>query len=291
MIMPIRTLVIVFAVCTYIIASFARQGENMSGQDSRITLFKKDISFDKITELGGPDSGVVAVWPAMDSAPQLSDKDWQIDSFSVSNHAEGAEGEWILKNGQQTIMLRIFVSSQGVESIRNHFLEVATSTMMMEIPYKKTEVPIGTLSVTIPRIADDYIWFFYNICFSLRGIDTDVNLEGLARWVQSFAEAGLVKDVKLYTQFIDHIGVEPKNIGVNDTFQASSILMKSTSASLKNYIFEFLYDDQKVELEVESENVARFRAIEAGNTEIKVKVINTKTFLANTQKVNVNIHP
>jgi len=254
----------------------------MNAQGDPIEKFKTEIGFDTITEAGGEDSGVAVAWPKPDTCPALSGKGWVLESFDVEPRDKGAEGEWILKKSDETILLRIFVSGMGVGPARQKLLDIASTTMMMDIPFKKSPKQIGTLSVTLPGAKDGfYVWIFRNTCFYVRGIDTVADVETFAEWVQSIAASGVVDDLNGHLPPVKSVAVDPPVVHVGEGFSVKAVLDAGENVDETRYVFDFQSDEQLLELEDAEENVARFVARMSGDADIVVHVVDQKTLLSN----------
>ena len=254
----------------------------MNAEGDPIHKFKAQIGFDRIVEAGGPNSGVVVEWPKPDTCPTLAGTGWSLESVDVEPRDSGAEGEWILKKGNETILLRIFVSCMGPAPARQQLIDIATATMMMEIPFKKSAHPIGTLSVTVPGAEDGiYIWIFRNICFYARGIDTNADIEAFAGWIQLIAESGVVEDLHSHLPRIKSVKIDPPVVNVDGAFSVQGILDAGSNLDVTRYSFDFRHDEQALGLEDDEANVARFTARMSGDANITVHVVDRKTLLSN----------
>lgn len=258
--------------------------------EALIQKFKKEIGFNELKNKRSTNTGVVVEWPSPDTCPILSNKGWNIESDDVEPLNEGIEGEWILKKGDETILLRIFVSCTGIEHAHQRLIEIASATTMMTIPFKKCLRPIGTLSVYISAAENQtYIWIFNNVCFYVRGIDTGADIEAFANWIQSFAQKGAVEDLNSQKPQIDSIHVNPQSIYVNDIFSVRVDLAEVNQEKTIHYLYDFNFDEQILELTDDDLNKATFKAMISGDTNISVHVADRKTLLSDFQTIVVKI--
>lgn len=283
--MKVKTLLLFFI--TYFLSNCNAQQHSMKYQDSAIEKFKAEIGFNTISKTKSS-CGVVSNWQIMRKIDELESANWKLAYHSIKHSDGGAEGFWGFQKSKQNILVRIFASNDGTSHL-DRFLGIASSTSMPKIPYKSTDKPIGTLSIKSSDVKN-FIWIYCNMCFLVKGHDTETDIESLAREIQEIAEKGFVDDLSQYTQFIEDISTTPSNINVNDIFQIRVIL--SNSNNIDDYMIEFLYnDDDIIDITEEEDNYAFFRALKKGNAEVQVKVINKINLLSSIHKVPLNINP
>ncbi len=276
----------VCALAASILVACATGGyDNMSAEEDMVGKFKSKIGFDRVVEPGGPFSGVVAKWHLLEPAGG----EWKRESMDVEPRDGGAEGEWIFKKGNETILLRVFASSAGKALARRHLIDIASATMMGDIPFKKIEPPIGTLCVGLPDAEDKtYIWFFRNICVHVRGMDTHANIEGFAKWVQSFAEKAVVEDFRPRMPQIESFTIAPQVVSIDGEFSMRCILA-AAAADPSRYSFDYRFDEHALELVDEEENEASFTAFSPGETGITVQIVDHRTLLSNWTTARVKV--
>lgn len=120
---------------------------------------------------------------------------------------------------------------------------------MMEIHFKKSDCPIGALSVTIPGAEDKtYIWFFRNIYFYVRGMDTDVDIEAFARRIQLIAESGVVEELHSHLPRIEKIEIVSPVVNAHKEFLVRWILDADDAFDPERYCFDFRYNEQALTL-------------------------------------------
>lgn len=262
----------------------------MNESRNPILEFKKEIGFDHIIETGGANSGVIVDWFKPATWDFFVDKNWKLEDTDFYHWRSGAEGNWIFEKGHETIELEIFVSSLGIEPARQKLIDIASATTMLEIPYKKSARPIGTLSVNTPGDQGGiYIWVFRNICFRLDGRETNENIEVFARGIQTIAEKGEVKDLASHFPQIESVEVYPPAAKVDSTFSVRTILDAGIDFDINRYSFEFRYDEENLALEYDEGNAATFTALRAGTAKITVHVVDRNTLLSNWQTAIIKV--
>jgi hypothetical protein len=266
-------LAVIFVAC-------ASGGQNqVSDQGNRVEQYRAAIGLDQLREPGGPNSGVVVHWPSPVDGPPLDGAEWEVASTDIVHLEDGAEGEWILKKGSETILLRIFVAVAGVEPARERLLGIATSTMMTEIPFKRTDPTIGALSVNVPSDkGGDFVWIFRNTCFHVRGIDTGNDVEAFARWIQSIAESGVVEDLGPHLPPLARVEADPATVKVDGTVTVKGTLSGGTETD--RYSVDFHFDEEVLEMDEEDAATAKFTALAPGETKVTVHVVDRETLLS-----------
>jgi len=260
----------------------------MNNQEDKHTQFKEVIGFSNIDSTESS-VGIVANWQAIEQLDYLNDSSWILDDYDVTSNENACEGEWTFEKGDKSIFLRIFAGKNDQQA-REHFLSITSATMMMQIPYIKTDTKIGALSVKSPEPnAQTFIWIYHNLCFHLRGFDTDIKMEYLAKEIQEIAKAGLVDDLSQHINFVEKISIAPKKIAIQDIFQIKPILSEEAAKYPENYMLDFQRDMEIIDIFRQEDNHVFFKALKEGKTQIMLKVINKVNLLSSSHKINITI--
>jgi hypothetical protein len=241
-----------------------------------------------VQEPGAPTAGVVLAWPNPTAAPPLAG--FVLESHDIRHQERGAEGQWVLKRGDQTVLMRVFVAREDNAWARERLQHIATNTSMATSPFVPTSRPIGTHSLTTPRSRDGSLaWFYYNICGHIRGIDTPLDVAALADWLQARMATGLVPDVTPHRPRPQRILIQPPAPARGQTVTLT--VMVADGKRPADYAFDFVQDPKALDLEAEGEDRASFRALAAGTTKVQVDMIDRATLVSVRVPVSLTIAP
>src|SRR5262245_5063588 len=96
--------------------------------EAKVERFKQRIGFDKLPPVDDPARGVVAVWPGMQSTPELG-SGWTIVTDTIWWERGGSVRQQVLSRGDERVIVRIFVSQTGVEAAQKFLLDTVSENM------------------------------------------------------------------------------------------------------------------------------------------------------------------
>ena len=183
------------------------------------------------------------------------------------------------------IIVTVFVSCQGPEPARQFLLDTATQTTRMDIPYAKGPAGLGTLSVINSAAgAPSLIWCYRNVCFHVRGIDTQANVRDLATWLQSQAEAKVVDQVAQHLPAPQAINVSSRKSPVG---AAVDLEVVPPAPDPDRYLLHLAYDKQMVDITSVNGLKLTLSGLRPGRTSITMCLFDRATVLSSEQKADL----
>lgn len=132
---------------------------NLLNPETRLENFKNKINLKEVLSKEPTGSLIQSVVIEPDKYSQL--EGWTSEKKTSSFRGEELFQEWIFKKNNEALLIEVYLSPKTVEGTRKRFLETVDSTSTMEIPFKNSPEPIGTLSVVPLQQPYDYVIFIY----------------------------------------------------------------------------------------------------------------------------------
>ncbi len=161
----------------------------------RVKQFQTDIGVGNLPSAGPV---VAAAWPSPLDYGVLSSDKWQVGYEDVIRTDGMVLHLWDLaSDGGAALSMEIAVSSSGVATARHYLAKSATSTTMVEIPYRHDPAGPGELAL-VPKspLVKEMFWIYRNVCFRLRMEEqSPLDLAPLAMALQKRAEKHRLADL------------------------------------------------------------------------------------------------
>jgi len=261
-----------------------------SMQTEKILRFKKRIDFDNAVKTENIRQEVRAIWPNMLKAPGLAAGQWRVAADSTWRANGGIAREWVLQRDKEQIAIVIFVSSEGLEQAQNFLLVRATENMMLDAPFVKGPIELGTLAVSMPSgTPPNLIWVFRNVCFDVRGIDTQVDIISIAQWLQSFADEGVVASEAVALPSPRELYVSSYQVEVGVPIE---IHMQITApADEARYMVDLEFDRRALEVVSQERLLVQVRGRTDGYTVVDFHLIDMATLLDDHRRIKLEFFP
>jgi hypothetical protein len=255
---------------------------------NRIEEFKKRINFQEISKLQSQTEGIVIKWDFPLQWQPFSNQNWEIvnNSNSLSIDKDFVLKEWVLRQGEKTLVVEVGVSSAGTELAQQHLLNVAVNTTMMEIPYRKGPIELGDISIiNTGEMIRNVVWVFKNVCFRISDLDNSIDVLAFARWLQLLAKQHIVKNISDYKPKIENIKASAQRIQVDETLTIE--VNFSAEVNPENMYIEMEQDNYAADLIAEEGTMMTFLGEQPGISIIHIMVVDKVTLLSYSAKVQV----
>jgi len=258
--------------------------------------FKNRIGFSSLASVN-PTDGVRANWDELPAVLSgiVKGKRAYADHANVSRSGVGQKGVvWRLKQG--TLSIKVVVCGAGPAGAHQVFLEKASATMMMKIPYERTPQPLGDLAVYSPRSPSSVLmWVYRNVAVEVDNDGTTLAVEPAAHAIQKFMEAHKVTRLADHLPVVEHVKVSKQEIHVGDEFQVAIVLGKQTPLDSVLTDFAEVLDpktmEDKLELMTRNALTSTFKAERPGQATVDIQVMDRKTLLSPPLTVVVAVLP
>ena len=253
----------------------------MTARDQeRIDKFKALIRYDEKLPADDPDRGVVLSWP--------DPRNWQIAADTTIVNRDTVLRKWDLVRGDQALTATMFVSSAGPGPAAQYLLEVASNTMMLEIPYKPGPEGLGDLAVehANPNI-QDLIWVFRNVCVRIEERDRILDASAVARWLQKEMEGQVVAKVSEHRPQIEEVRVSSQRVRVGETFTVE--VAPAAGEVPKQLLVELEQEGDALDLVAENGLTLQLAGQKVGRAGAQVVVADAETLLCTTRSIRVDV--
>lgn len=250
----------------------------------KLAHFKALIGFDLLprSRAGGPYPAVA--WPDPLQAPGVHGEGWTIAADTPWREAQGSAREWVLRRGPETLVVLAFVSSAGETGARDFLLARACNTMTLEVPYVAGPQDLGSLAVQSPNSSAPYLmWVSGNCCIELKAFATALDLQAIARWLQSHLEAAALPRG---ARPPDRVRMSALQARVGEVLQLR--LEPGESAPPAGYLMELEYDRDEIEVVSQDGLAASLRGRRAGTARLTVHGVDLATLASSDQSVELN---
>lgn len=195
------------------------------------------------------------------------------------------------KKHSASLSVWVFVSGIGPQQARDKLVSIASTTMMMTIPFQPGPLNLGDVSVEHTRgPSTKMIWAFRNVCVLVSNSGSGVPVEPVARAIQAFMKANLVPDIAPFVPRPDAVVISPKLIHVGDQVQVAVTLPKNVAAvdifADINQGRERLLAEQHIQ-----DLTAKYLAERPGRSRVDVSLVNRKTLLSPDLSVELQVLP
>lgn len=262
---------------------------NEERSDPRLEEFKRRTGFDVLEKKASTSGDVNANWLEVQKLPFLSENGWKLVSENTGFGPPGSVGrEWTVQKGGAQITVHVFVSSTGVELVRQNLLTRVALTQPITIPYHKSPVPLGEYAVVSPSPKEpmDVIWIYRNVCLQIIGSTGGLPTLELAREYDRFIQAATVNTLDQYRPHLKNVRVAVGRPQVGDTV---TITAEMAGEKEKDYIYDFDAPKDFLDYLGEKGAAAWFQALQAGKISVLVKVADRQTLLSNVKSIGIEI--
>ena len=143
-------------------------------------LVKKDLAIFASKAVAGK-------WPAPASTLVLNNE-WQPLYEELVPGAEETLKIWMLKNGNDIMMIKLYVSSGANDLAYNRFITLGALSQNTELPYEAGPVGLGHYNaVGINKQLNKSFWVFHNAVLDIMCTDTATDVAGLSAWYYEWA--------------------------------------------------------------------------------------------------------
>ncbi len=280
------------AMLIFALSAFAGVGKMDNYFVQRVNDFKMKEGLDKFHP--APDAqGVAADWSGLSQWPVISSNQWVEETKPEAFLSEsGVEKAYYYTRGKETLHLKIWVSSAGNAATLQKLLDMAVFVTSMTIPYKRADGPgdVGLISIN-PNVKDK-LWIYRNVLFHIDyngedGADGPFDTLTLAKDIQKYTEAHLVKNIQNHYPRIARVVVAPEKVHAGDDFTVTLKMEGDTDAG--RYGMDFNRSDN-LELESIDEGLSiRLQALAPGKGEVCFRVYDVRTLLMTQKTIRVDI--
>ena len=262
----------------------------MASQSAQ-SSFKSQIRWSSLPDPSLPEGWVLLKSIQPFSLPILNEEGWEIFNHFVIPLQPGLVQEsWSFKQQDNAITLEIVVSSLGYALAQQYLLDVASATMMVQIPYRLSEIPLGDKAIVAPDspVSRQVIWVYKNVCAKVDINSTEIpEIFPLASGLQRYFEENIVPELQDHLPKVNLNSRVPKRLELGKTLTikirkdedipAKDLLIYPTT---KGNNLEII-DQNPVKVTVQAKNI--------GWDEISIGVIDQGTLLSNSQKFEIEV--
>ena len=258
-------------------------------QNSQIQSFKQEIGYEKALQSISPDSGIMMDWP---ESTQLSElelaEDWQMRGDSVYLRAGGASREWVLENSEQEIAIRVFVSSTGPETAWRRLLDIASNTMMVDIPFQKSRKKLGDLAVVSKgERVNAVLWVYSNVCIYIERNDSDFDILSLAGALQSIMERHLITPLREHLPKIKRIELSSPQVKLGQPVFIT--IVPEPDSEPKRLMIDFDMSGNSLGAVSQDDLVLEFVAEEPGDSTVTIGIVDQYNLLSVSVPVKIKV--
>lgn len=257
-------------------------------ETEQLKKFKSLIGFEQTPRIGDSDKGVVLDWPSPREWGQLKEGAWQIEGDTIRIHKGAVDRNWNLSMDEESISIEVFVSSAGPDLARQHLLEIASNTTMMEIPFTKGPEDLGHLAIQeIDPQPQYFVWTFYNLCFKIMQDNNTTDVLNLARWIQKHVD-GYVKDnISQYRPKITKVELSSKQISVGETVTVQ--VQPAATEDTERLLVELANASDHLDCTLQEDLSLCFEGLKPGKAEIHLILADKKNLLSTSAVVSVEV--
>lgn len=257
-------------------------------ETEQLKKFKSLIGYEQASRIGDLEKGVVLDWPSAREWGQLKEGAWQIEGDTIRIHKGTVDRNWVLSMGEENISIEVFVSSAGPDLARQHLLEIASNTTMMEIPFIKGPEDLGHLAIQeIDPQPQYFVWIFHNICFKIMQDNNTIDVLSLARWIQKYADGHVKDNISQYKPKIANIELSSKQISVGEILTVK--VQPATSEHLDRLLVELADTSDFLDCTLQEGLSLNFEGLEPGLAEIHLVMADTKNLLSTSVVVPIEV--
>lgn len=199
---------------------------------------------------------VVTNWLNPKECPILKNG-WEVKFEDILPGEDEVIKVWNLKNGDEVIDIRLFVSSQGNHFSLNRFFALGSYISLPQSPFEKGPDYLGHYSAMSKFTENSiYFWVYHNVVFDVRTQNTTFNIDELLKWLMSSASSNLKDNLDNYLPSIDSM----------DLSLFDKKLLIDINAD-KHFLVQYVSDDKS-------------------DNNVKVIVVDKNTLLSNSKKIN-----
>lgn len=261
--------------------------EGLMSQPDKVDRFKQRVGFEENVKDESPEDYVHVQWPSPQRAPGLDGDKWKLVSEGVRSEAGGAVKKWTLTREMEQVVVTVFVSSKGPELAQQFLVTRATENMMIDSPFVKSPVALGTLAVSLSVNADvpmELLWTYRNVCFDVRVDNSQLNPIPLAKWLQQLAKEGTRKS----RENSDSLGKVRATKALCQVGESFEIVTEDAGKDAESHLLlKMDYDLEQIEL-VESDGLrAELKPLKSGPAFIEVTLVDTRTLVSESSSIRV----
>jgi hypothetical protein len=253
-----------------------------------IARFKSQIGFPAHLPGDAPGRGVVLAWPDPQTLRYFRGGGWATITDAVAVLGPGlVRRNWVLRRGDAAVNLRVVVSSVGNAAARDHLVEMASITMMGEIPFVPTPRRLGDLSVETPEVDPLHrlLWVDRNVCVSLtREFGSDVR--PLADELQALIAAQASQDLAPGRPAVDGLELSAATVAVGDTVRAS---IRAPALAARGLVTAFSDTGRRVQVIEQDGLRATVYATSPGATTLHGTVADGRTLLSSVVAAELTV--
>jgi hypothetical protein len=196
------------------------------------------------------------------------------------------------KRRERQITAEVFVSGTGPGPARERLLKIATDTTKMECDMDLGPADLGDLSIQdVSPPFEELIWVFRNVCVMINNDGTGPEILPMARRIQTFMEAHVVKDLARHVPSVIGIEISPTPVRLGDTVSVRAKLAPD-AAPAAELLTEYRLAGADLLSPIARKGLeATFMAREAGHTAFEILVVDRKTLLSPKAGVVIDVLP
>jgi len=209
----------------------------------------------------------------------LSDGWSELDDSSAILLPGLAARAWTLEKGDATLEIEFIVSTIGDQGARDQLLEVATRTMMMEIPYGPGPSDLGDIAIATAEDEDSHslAWAFHNVCVTVSR-EEGPDLLPLAREVHAFLRDQPIVTLAQRMPPIHDLEASSSRISIGESVEARILATEAMDES--RFLVSFIDPDGFLKLKSDSGATAVLEGVTAGRAVLHGVVADQATLLS-----------
>lgn len=257
------------------------------GMAVRAERFKERIGYQELLARLDPQQGVVAEWPDLARLVDLPD-DWEEVYDGVVFETGGAKRDWSYRRGEEELNVDLYVSSTGPEPALRRLVDIATNTMMMDIPYQPRSGLVGDLALTLGDGVPGWIaWVFANLCVRVETTNSDLDVFELAQAIQAFADRHVVPEVALHLPRVLGVAVVPTKPRVGE--RVTVRVVPAPDSDFSRFEAEFDIEGTSLSATAQDGLIFAFEAVAPGPTTLTVGVVDRETLLTDGRTSTIEV--
>lgn len=252
--------------------------------------FKRKINFSLETVQGyvSVPQAIAGKWPEPIESPLLNNrwtaffyKKWTTSYEEIVPGLEENLKIWVLRNGKQTITIKLYVISGNKNLAFNRFLALGSLSQCPECPYDAGPDQLGHYSaVSLHKGCNRCFWVFHNVVLDIVTSNSSVNILSLAQWYYQWSTQNITENLSenLPLADINYSSLQPK---VGDRLYVSL-------ASDENAMLDIVKPQAGLRLISQAGGGLLFDVLPASEYSLEVLVIDRDTLLVTSQVLQLN---
>lgn len=243
--------------------------------------FSEKIGFSQSAMAAHASQAVAGKWPEPAASSVLHHK-WTVHYEEVVPGNEEVLKMWMLKNGEQMIMIKLYVVSTNNSLAANRFLSIGSLSQSSEPVYESGPAGLGHYSaISRQKGLNRIFWVYHNAVLDITSTDPGADIEGLSHWYHQWATRNLTGNLaaQLPSADVHHSSLRPK---VGERLYVSLITEENT-------VIDFHQEEEGLQMIANEDKTLVFDAIKPSRQDLQILVIDKETLLVSSVSLKLEV--